>query len=230
MQADKANQAGEGEWNENPETWGQGCPNWATAGLHFGSRVPTGAPTGAYEWFMTIRVVYGQDFWVCSHHGTSAKMFQILSTPRPRGCSQRLALRESYSHIVQLCHWVSFPEVSLTQWFKTLTPRLHEIYLPTFSRSKEARYLSFSYVAYSLICWDLENIFFLLLPGYCFNNIRLASGKTSMTYISAYTWNLEKRFRWTYLQGGNGDGEDRHMATAGGWTGRGALTSTHHHV
>ena len=46
MQVDKANQAGEGEWNENPETWGQGCPNWATSGLGFGSQVPTGAPTG----------------------------------------------------------------------------------------------------------------------------------------------------------------------------------------
>ena len=51
-----------------------------------------------------------------------------------------------------------------------------------------------------------------------------------MTYINAYTWNLEKWYRWTYLQGGNGDVENRHMATAGGWTGRGALTSTHHHV
>ena len=165
---------------------GRGVPTEPPQDYTSGPEFPQEPPQGAYEWFMTIRVVYGQDFWVCSRHGTSAKMFQILSMPRPRGCSQRLALRESSSHVVQLCHWVSFPEVSLTQWFKTLTRWLHEIYLPIFSRSKEAWYFSFSYVAYSLICWDLENIFFLLLPGYCFNNIRLASGKKPQWHISMH--------------------------------------------
>ena len=40
------------------------------------------------------------------------------------------------------------------------------------------------------------------------------------SYINAHLWNLEKQYRWTYLQGRNRDTENKHMDTKGGRGGR----------
>ena len=51
-----------------------------------------------------------------------------------------------------------------------------------------------------------------------------------MLYIDAYVWNLEKQYRWTYLQSRNRDIdiENKHMDTKGegweGWIGRWGLS------
>lgn len=60
MQADEANQAGEGEWNETPETWGRGIPMEPPQDYASGPEFPQEPPQGAYEWFTTMRVVYSQ--------------------------------------------------------------------------------------------------------------------------------------------------------------------------
>ena len=55
-------------------------------------------------------------------------------------------------------------------------------------------------------------------------------------YIKAYMWNLEKRYRWTYLQGRNRDADKTDQVDtgigegAGGMNWRLGLTYIHYHV
>ena len=57
--------------------------------------------------------------------------------------------------------------------------------------------------------------------------------KNKISYINAYMWNLEKWYRWSYLQSRNRDTdvENKCMDTKGGrgvgWTGRLGLTCIH---
>ena len=52
--------------------------------------------------------------------------------------------------------------------------------------------------------------------------IQSKSEREKEIYINAYIWNLEKWYRWTYLQGGNRDAdiENKHVDTGEG-VGRG---------
>ena len=53
-------------------------------------------------------------------------------------------------------------------------------------------------------------------------------------YINAYMWNLEKWYRWSHLQGRNGDADvgNRHVGMEGDMEliGRLGLTYIHNHV
>ena len=40
-------------------------------------------------------------------------------------------------------------------------------------------------------------------PGACY--IEWSKSEKQILYINAYTWNLEKWYWWTYMQGRNGD-------------------------
>ena len=53
MQADEANQAGDGEWNKTPETWARGVSIEPPQDYASGPEFPQEPPQGAYEWFTT---------------------------------------------------------------------------------------------------------------------------------------------------------------------------------
>ena len=52
-------------------------------------------------------------------------------------------------------------------------------------------------------------------PRACHTEWRKSEREKQILYINVYVWNLEKWYRWTYLQGSNGDAdiEKRHVDT-----------------
>ena len=60
------------------------------------------------------------------------------------------------------------------------------------------------------------------------------SKREKQVYISAYTWNLEKWYRWTYLHGRSRDADIENgqmdMERKGEWIGRLELTHIYYHV
>ena len=63
-----------------------------------------------------------------------------------------------------------------------------------------------------IICRDVDG------PSDCHTEWSKSEREKQISYINAYMWNLEKWYRWTGLQGRNGDTdvENKRMDTKGG--------------
>ena len=79
-----------------------------------------------------------------------------------------------------------------------------------------------------IICKDMDG------PRDCYTEWSKSEREKQISYINAYMWNLEKWYRWSYLQSRNRDTdvENKHMDTKGeeevGWIGRLGLTYIHY--